>query len=122
MAVFSVRGNNAAGKRRKASTPMQEQKDVRRRVLRLSNLDVVVNEQDNSLMAKSKPRRAKPKHNEIKEKTNQFGQPLAKAIKTTVYAWKCSECGAIMPLVEGQEPPVRCSNRQTCGRVFYNEP
>ena len=80
----------------------------------MQGIDNVVTGKNNSGMAtKRKPRKTL-------EKTNQFGKPLAKAIRTTVYAWKCSECGAITAMT-GSSPPVRCSNRKGCGRIFYNE-
>jgi len=64
--------------------------------------------------------RARPRKN---QRLNQYGQTLAEARRVTVFAWKCSECGHIMPLVDESKPPVRCSNRKGgCGRVFYNEP
>lgn len=99
---------------------MPEQKDVRSVLLQKvtrSRVDRFVSGKDNATMT-TKRQRVKPK--KVKEKTNQFGKPLAQAIKTTVYAWKCSECGHVMPYV-GDKPPVRCSNRKGgCGRVFYN--
>lgn len=53
---------------------------------------------------------------------NQFGQTLARAELTEVYAWKCSECGHVMYLADTSKPPVRCSNRKGgCGRLFHNE-
>ena len=80
----------------------------------MRSVDTVVSGKHNPTMAtKRKPRKTL-------EKVNQYGDPLAKAIKTTVYAWKCSECGAITPMT-GDKPPVRCSNRKECGRIFYNE-
>ena len=66
------------------------------------------------------PSTAKPRKE--KGKINQFGDPLAHRIriKVTEWKWQCSECGRIMPLAA--EPPKRCSNRKTCGRVFFDEP
>ena len=53
---------------------------------------------------------------------NQFGKPMAEAIPTPVLAWQCSICGDFMPLVDGQKPPKRCSNRKGgCGRMFHND-
>jgi rubrerythrin len=99
------------------SSQMFQQTNLRRSVLQLNRIDTTGKPSDNSSM---KSRRDRSKHKEIKEKRNQFGNPLAKAIETTIYAWKCSECGAIMPMT-GDKPPFRCSNRKGCGRVFYNE-
>lgn len=45
----------------------------------------------------------------------------AKAVLIEVPAWKCSICGTAMPLVRGEKPPVRCSNRKECGAVFHQE-
>jgi hypothetical protein len=68
----------------------------------------------------SHPSTAKPR----KEtgRLNQFGDKKAyrKRIKVTEWKWQCSECGHIMPLAA--EPPVRCSNRETCGRMLHPEP
>ena len=98
---------------------MPEQENVRSDVLSRVKGDV-----DNFVSPKHNRRMknrliAKPK--KAKEKLNQFGKPLAKAVPTMIYAWKCSECGSIMPYT-GDKPPVRCSNRKGgCGRIFYNE-
>lgn len=99
---------------------MPEQKNLRsvisQRLTR--SVDTLVRDTHNAVMTKKRPA---PKSKKVQEKTNQFGDPLAQAIRTVVYAWKCSECGHIMPYV-GNNPPVRCSNRKGgCGRVFYNE-
>jgi len=48
------------------------------------------------------------------------GKGKAKAILVQIPAWKCSNCGRIMPLVSQDQPPRRCSNRKTCGAVFRN--
>jgi len=65
--------------------------------------------------------KALPKRKKV-VRVNQFGKPLATAELVTVAAWQCSQCGAIMPLVPGEKPPVRCSNRKGgCGRLFHNQ-
>lgn len=55
-----------------------------------------------------------------KKGINQFGKQMATAIPTPIImqAWKCSECGAVSEGTNGK-PPVRCSNRRTCGRLFH---
>ena len=55
-----------------------------------------------------------------KDGLNQFGDPLARAIRIRAYVVKCSECGAIMPFGPDGYPPVRCSNRESCGRMFHD--
>jgi hypothetical protein len=51
---------------------------------------------------------------------NQFGKPLARALLVTnVPAYQCSQCGTIMLPGDDGKPPLRCSNRKTCGRILY---
>lgn len=52
---------------------------------------------------------------------NQFGVPLARALVQEVPAYRCSNCGTIMLPTETGDPPVRCSNRKNCGRIFHKE-
>lgn len=35
-----------------------------------------------------------------------------------VVVWECSACGTLMPNNDVKTPPVRCSNRATCGKMF----
>lgn len=44
----------------------------------------------------------------------------AHAVKTMAAVWQCSKCGTIMPLNDPTKPPKRCSNRETCGVMFFN--
>lgn len=37
-----------------------------------------------------------------------------------VMVWECSECGTLMPNNDPKTPPVRCSNRASCGKMFAN--
>lgn len=51
-------------------------------------------------------------------KINQFGQEMATAIETPVTLWRCSVCGHLSYGKDGN-PPVRCSNRKGCGKLFH---
>lgn len=44
----------------------------------------------------------------------------AHATRAMVAVWKCSACGTYMPLNNSDKPPKRCSNRATCGKMFFN--
>lgn len=44
----------------------------------------------------------------------------ARAVRAMVAVWKCDQCGALMPLNNSDKPPKRCSNRATCGKMFFN--
>lgn len=85
------------------------------------SLDRVVTAADNLAMTEKNAVGGKRKARKV-PRMNQFGNEMAEALPTTVYAWKCSECGHIMPLADSSKPPVRCSNRKGgCGRLFHNE-
>ena len=50
---------------------------------------------------------------------NQFGDPLARAIRIRITALKCSNCGKVMFFGPKGDPPVRCANRKTCGKMLH---
>jgi hypothetical protein len=52
------------------------------------------------------------------KKRNQFGKRMAHAIPVWIQAWLCSKCRSLCYGEDG-EPPIRCSNRENCGKLFH---
>lgn len=58
------------------------------------------------------------------EALNQYGEPMAMAKEIPLTAFRCTECGWISygtyDWDKGRmNPPLRCSNREICGKPFH---